>query len=83
MSQSKNVFSDTEFARLGAGHLAYLKCMTSDDLAKRFPSLPPMAPGLEIWALFGAAGEPIILSDIRDQALAGAEENELITVTLQ
>nr|WP_282187975.1 DUF1150 family protein [Brucella pituitosa] len=40
------------------------------------------APGLELWALFGASGEPIVLSDVRATALQGANEHELRTVML-
>ena len=71
-----------EFAHLGEGSVAYLRKMTSDDLRGRFPNLSEIAPGLELWALFGANGEPILLSDARDRALAGAMENDLVTVAL-
>jgi len=71
-----------EFAHLGEGHVAYLRKVSSDDLRGRFPALSEIAPGLELWALFGANGQPILLSDARDRALAGALENELTTVAL-
>lgn len=80
--EEKIVFTDVEFAELGEGRIAYLKRVTTDDLAQRFPGLPPMTPGIEIWALFGATGEPIVLSDVRAQALAQAHEHELETVML-
>jgi len=76
-------YSDREFAKLGAGQVAYIRKINTDELARRFPNLPPMTPGMDIWGLFGAAGEPILLSDVRAQALAGAHEHELTTVTLQ
>ncbi|RUW46763.1 DUF1150 family protein, partial [Mesorhizobium sp. M8A.F.Ca.ET.021.01.1.1] len=41
-----------------------------------------IAPGMELWALFGANGQPILLSDARDRALAGAMENDLTTVAI-
>jgi len=81
--QADFVLTDVEFARLGEGRIAYLKRVKTDDLAERFPELPPMTPGIEIWGLFGAAGDPIVLSDVRAHALAGAQEHELETVTLQ
>ncbi|EJF76128.1 DUF1150 family protein [Bartonella birtlesii] len=65
-----------------AGQIAYLKKVCTDDLAKNFPDLPPMTPGITIWALFGETGYPIILSDERSIALAGANEHELQIVTL-
>lgn len=64
------------------GQIAYLKQVCTDDLAKNFPDLPPMTPGITVWALFGETGYPIILSDERSIALAGANEHELQIVTL-
>lgn len=80
---NRPIFSENEFARLGEGEVAYLRKIRSEDLARSFPSLPPMAKGLELWALFGASGEPIVLSDVRATALQGANEHDLHTVTLQ
>lgn len=71
-----------EFAHLGQGSVAYLRKVSSDDLLGRFPGLGEIAPGLELWALFSANGQPILLSDARDRALAGAMENDLVTVAL-
>lgn len=79
---NKPVFTEHEFAHLGEGEIAYVRKIRSDELARTFPALPPIAPGLEIWALFGASGEPIVLSDVRDTALKGAHEHELRTVML-
>lgn len=83
MTNDKQIFTEMEFAHLGEGEVAYLRKIRSDDLARTFPSLPPMAPNLELWALFGASGEPIVLSDARANALAGARDHELHTVMLQ
>ncbi|MFC4624685.1 DUF1150 family protein [Daeguia caeni] len=80
---NRPIFTDTEFARLGVGEVAYLRKIRSEDLARSFPSLPPIAKGLELWALFGASGEPIVLSDMRATALLSASEHDLQTVTLQ
>ena len=41
-----------------------------------------IAPGLELWALFAANGQPILLSDARERALAGALENDLTPVAI-
>lgn len=82
MTNSKAIFTDQEFAHLGEGKIGYLRRIRSQDLASRFPSLPPMAPNLDLWALFGATGEPIVLSDVRANALASARDHELQTVML-
>jgi hypothetical protein len=78
-----NPLTELEFSRLGAGQVAYLRKVKTDDLATSFPALPPMTPGVELWALFAANGDPIVLSDERDNVLVGAQEHELRTVMLQ
>ena len=79
----KSPFTDVEFARLGSGQVAYMRKVKTDDLAHSFPALPPMTPGVELWALFAANGDPVVLSDQRDNILEGAQEHELRTVMLQ
>jgi hypothetical protein len=71
-----------EFAQLGDGSLAYVKTINSEDAARLFPQAPPMRPGLKLFALLGADGSPIMLTDSKDAAIANAWENELETVSL-
>jgi hypothetical protein len=71
-----------QLAALGEGQIAYLKPMLSEDIRKAFPQAPQLAPGLKLFALFGADGMPILLADSRAAALANAWENELQTVSL-
>jgi hypothetical protein len=71
-----------EFAHLGDGSLAYVKTIASEDVARLFPQAPPMRPGLKLFALLGADGSPIMLTDSRDAAIANAWEHELETVSL-
>ena len=71
-----------EFKALGAGQIAYVKAMTSDDLTTLFPDAPSMEPGLKLWVLLNADGTPIMLSDSKEVALANAAEHELYTVAL-
>ncbi|GAA4658734.1 DUF1150 domain-containing protein [Bartonella pachyuromydis] len=82
MGEHKQSFSLQNMFCSEMGQIAYLKKVCTDDLAKTFPDLPPMTPGITIWALFGETGYPIILSDERSIALAGANEHELQIVTL-
>ncbi|EJF83513.1 MULTISPECIES: DUF1150 family protein [Bartonella] len=82
MGEHKQSLSFQNTSYSDAGQIAYLKKVCTDDLAKNFPDLPPMTPGITIWALFGETGYPIILSDERSIALAGANEHELQIVTL-
>lgn len=53
---NRHIFTENEFAHLGEGEVAYVRKIRSDDLARSFPALPPIEPGLELWALFGASG---------------------------
>jgi hypothetical protein len=71
-----------EFAHLGDGALAYVKAIDSEDVARLFPQAPPLRPGVKLFALLGADGSPILLTDSKDAALANAMENELQTVSL-
>jgi hypothetical protein len=71
-----------EFARLGDGSLAYVRTISSEDVARLFPQAPRLRPGLKLFALLGADGSPIMLTDSRDAALANAWEHQLETVSL-
>jgi hypothetical protein len=81
-TENRPVLSQSDLAHLGEGTVAYLKQMESDDLKGKFPGLPDIQPGLKLWALFAADGRPILLSDERDRAIAGAFENHLVPVAL-
>jgi hypothetical protein len=82
MNANKITLSDTDFASLGAGEVGYIRKMKSEDLTRRFPALSQIAPGLDVWALFAANGQPIILSDQRAAVLEGASDNEIVPVWL-
>ena len=75
-------YTQEVFAHLGEGHVAYVREVASEDLGRLVPDAPPVPPGLKLWALIGAAGTPILISDDRDAAIAGAEENDLVMVAL-
>ena len=74
--------SDAEFAHLGEGEVAYFRQVKSDDLTDRFPGMPTIEPGLDLWALFAANGRPILLADEKDRVVAGAVMNELTPVSI-
>lgn len=71
-----------ELASLGLGEMAYVKPMRSDDVARLFPQAPKIEPGLQLFALLSASGEPILLTDNRDAAVANAWAHDLTTVSL-
>ena len=80
--EKASALTPQEFAHLGGGSLAYVKPIRSEDVARLFPQAPPLRPGLRLFALLGADGTPILLTDSRDAALANAWEHELETVSL-
>ena len=79
--ESKVTVTQAQLAHIGEGAVAYLREIDSDELKGRFPGLPEIASGLKLWALFAANGQPILLTDARDSAIAGAFENDLTPVS--
>ncbi|WP_321499790.1 DUF1150 domain-containing protein [Breoghania sp.] len=77
----KHINSRT-FAHLGDGHIAYIRQLRSEDINAIFPAAPQMERGLKLWALLGADGSPIMLSDSREAIVANAVENELTPVSV-
>lgn len=78
----KHTFTEAELAHIGEGSVAYLREIESDELMGKFPGLPEIASGTKLWALFAANGQPILLSDERDRAIAGAFANDLVPVSI-
>ena len=79
---TKFTVTQQQLANLGEGTIAYMREMDADELKVKFPGMPDMTPGTKLWALFAANGQPILLADQRDAALAGAFQNDLKPVSL-
>lgn len=74
---------DTDFlATLGAGSMAYIRPVKAGDIAESVPEARQLPPATMLYALYGAAGEPILLTTTRELAVAGAQEHELTPVSL-
>ncbi len=71
-----------ELAHLGEGAVGYVRKMKTEDLLECYPGISGIAPGIEVWTLFAADGQPILLADQRDAAMAGAVQNDLVPVLL-
>jgi hypothetical protein len=80
--KERSALTPQEFAHLGGGSLAYVKTIRSEDVPNLFPQAPAIQPGLKLFALLGADGTPIMLTDSRDAAIANAWEHQLETVSL-
>ncbi|WP_114946936.1 DUF1150 family protein [Microvirga calopogonii] len=76
------VLDVAELATLGVGQMAYVKPIGSDEVARLFPQAPKLQPGMRLFALLSASGEPILLTDNHDAAVANAWAHDLTTVSL-
>ena len=74
--------SPEALAHLGDGQIAYVKPITSEQVAVLFPQAPKIAPGTQLFALHAADGTPIMLTDSREAAIANAWSQELETVSV-
>ena len=77
-----SILTTSELAHLGEGTVGDVRKMKSDDLLAAYPGIADIAPGLEIWTLFAADGNPILLASAREAAVAGAWENDLQAVSI-
>ncbi|WP_319772541.1 DUF1150 domain-containing protein [Breoghania sp.] len=82
MTDNLKHINSRAFANLGDGHIAYIRQLRSEDINAIFPTAPQMERGMKLWALLGADGSPIMLSDSRDAIVANAVENELTPVSV-
>jgi hypothetical protein len=74
--------TQSELAHLGSGEVAYIRKMRSEEVTRCFPEAPDIDPDVDLWALFGADGTPILLTDNRSSTFYKAAEDELKTVSL-
>jgi hypothetical protein len=71
-----------DLANIGSGHIAYMRRITGEEITKAFPNTVEIAPTAQVWALFAADGTPLVLSDNKGEALAGAFDNDLVPVAV-
>ena len=71
------IMSELEFAKLGDGHFAYIKTMTSEEASRLFPTVEGLPQGIYLFALHGADGTPLALTDTRSAAVSHAMGDEL------
>jgi hypothetical protein len=76
------IVTEEMLAEIGGGEIAYVRPIMSDTVKTMFPEAPDMAPGIRLFILNAADGTPIMLTDSRESAVAGAREHELETVSL-
>lgn len=81
-NETKITVTQDQLAHIGEGVVAYMREMDAEEFQGKFPQVQNLEPGMRLWALFAADGRPIMLTDERASAMAGAYENELTTVSL-
>lgn len=69
--------SPFELAKIGDGKVAYIKEMTTDEARKAFPTVEGLPSGTNLFALHGADGTPLALTDSRQAAVGHAMGDEL------
>jgi hypothetical protein len=74
--------SRSEFAQLGDGEVAYIKQLDPDVADRLFPALQTAPKGIDLFAVLGADGTPLALTDSRNAAIANAIENDLVPVSV-
>lgn len=77
-----NVLTQEGLAHLGDGRIAYVKAIRSEDVKGLFPQAPELQPGMTLFTLNAADGTPIMLTDSRESAVAGAITHELQAVSV-
>lgn len=71
-----------ELAELGDGEVAYIKQLDADWAERLFPALSTAPKGIDLYAVLGADGTPLALTDSRSAAIANAIENNLVPVSV-
>jgi hypothetical protein len=74
--------SRRELAQLGDGEVAYIKQLDPEVAQKLFPALQSTPTGIDLFAVLGADGTPLALTDSRKAAIANAIENDLVPVSV-
>lgn len=77
-----NIFATpTDFAEFGKQAFAYMRPVRSDDMNTTFPQHNQLPPGLHLWGLFAANGEPLALADEPELLMQSAGELDLMPFT--
>jgi hypothetical protein len=80
--QTAPLMSPKELALLGDGEVAYIKQLAPEVAERLFPSLKTAPKGIDLYAVLGADGTPLALTDSRNAAIANAIENDLVPVSV-
>lgn len=76
------IMTNSEFAHLGGGEVAYVKELTSDEAGELFPNVEELPKGINVFSLHAADGTPLAIAESRSAAIANAFEQDLETVSV-
>ena len=74
--------SIAELAELGMTEVGYIRPITSQEVMEKFSITEGLQPGMNLWALFSANGDPLALSDEPAGVLSNAYDLDLDSVSL-
>jgi len=80
--QASLPMSRKEFKQLGDGEVAYIKQLDTGLAQELFPALSGKLDGIDLFAVLGADGTPLALTDSRGAAIANAIENDLVPLSV-
>jgi len=72
--------SKIEFANFGKNSIAYVRRVNTNELTEPFHESGELMLDEDVWALYGADGEPIAIADEQSLLFDNAEERELVAV---
>lgn len=75
-------FSLDDLAALGNGQVAYVRTMRAEEVRKLVPQAENIPLGIDLFALLGADGTPIMIADSAEELRINATENQLVTVSV-
>nr|WP_272210554.1 DUF1150 family protein [Marinicella sp. W31]MDC2876449.1 DUF1150 family protein [Marinicella sp. W31] len=80
---SAATFSESDqLAAFGAGRLGYFRVFEREEALRQFPDAKELRTAEKLWALFGADGTLLLLTENRTSIFFKAMEEDLKTVTL-
>jgi len=71
-----------EFAALGGGQIAYIREVDENDAEAVSAGAPNPSAKVKLFALHGADGQPIMVSEDRDEIIANAFQINLMPLTV-
>jgi len=74
--------SETEFAHLGGGALAYIREIEGEEATRLLGKELVLAPDSKLFCVYHANGMPISISGTREAAIGSALEHELVPMSV-